>query len=151
MKSIQNFITDNVNINESATDAKMTIWNVAKENGFDFKKTTEQINKNQQSYIRRSDRMSNAAGMKYLDTLRDLTTNEEEFNKFIDKKRKSEEKREKTAAKDKEARLKTRKEVLENFLKLGNEKLTVILKEKGNAKEFYQLSIDDDYNIVLEK
>ena len=95
--------------------------------------------------------MSNAAGMKYLDTLRDLTTNEEEFNKFIDKKRKSEEKREKTAAKDKEARLKTRKEVLENFLKLGNEKLTVILKEKGNAKEFYQLSIDDDYNIVLEK
>ena len=151
MKSIQNFITDNVNINESATDAKMTIWNVAKENGFDFKKTTEQINKNQQSYIRRSDRMSNAAGMKYLDTLRYLTTNEEEFNKFIDKKRKSEEKREKTAAKDKEARLKTRKEVLENFLKLGNEKLTVILKEKGNAKEFYQLSIDDDYNIVLEK
>ena len=151
MKTIQNIIDTELNINESALEAKDTVYRTAKSCDFDFKKTADEINKNQNWHVRRSDRMSNAAGMKYLDTLRELTSDEAAFNKLVDTRRKKEEKTNKAIADKKEARLKNRKAALENFLKMGNEKLTVIIKEKGKAMEYYELSIDDNYNIVLEK
>lgn len=151
MKTIQNIINSELNINESTLEAKDTVYRTAKSCDFDFNKTADKINKNQDWHISRSDRMSDAAGMKYLDTLRELTSDEKAFNKLIDSRRKKEEKTTKAITTKNEARLKNRKAALENFLKMGNEKLTVIIKENGKAKDYYELSIDDNYNIVLEK
>lgn len=151
MKTIQNIVDTELNINESALQAKDIVYSTAKSCGFDFNKTADEINKSQDWHVRRSDRMSHVAGSKYLDTLRELTSDENAFNKLIDARRKKEEKTTKAITTKNEARLKNRKAALENFLKMGNEKLTVIIKENGKAKDYYELSIDDNYNIVLEK
>jgi len=94
--------------------------------------------------------MSNAAGTKYLDTLRELTTDENAFNKFIDTRRKKEEKTNKAIAAKKEASNKIKREALENLLKLGDETLTVIVDEQDKQLK-YELSIDNDFNIILKK
>lgn len=150
IKSIQNVIYTELNINESALEAKDTVYNTAKSCGFDFNKTADEINKNQDWHVRRSDRMSNAAGMKYLDTLRELTSDEDAFNKLINARRKKEEKTNKAIAAKKEASDKIKREALENLLKLGNESLTVILDENGKRVE-YKLTVDSDFNIILKK
>lgn len=150
MKNIKNFIDTELNINESASEAKDTIYRTAKSCGFDFNKTADEINKNQNWYVKRSDRMSNAAGTKYLDTLRELTTDENAFNKFIDTRRKKEEKTNKAIAAKKEASNKIKREALENLLKLGDETLTVIVDEHDKQLK-YELSIDNDFNIILKR
>jgi hypothetical protein len=150
MKTIKNIIDSELNINESALQAKDTVYDTAKSCGFDFNKTADEINKNQDWYVRRSDRMSNAAGMKYLDTLRELTSDEDAFNKLINARRKKEEKTNKAIAAKKEASDKIKREALENLLKLGNESLTVILDENGKRVE-YKLTVDNDFNIILKK
>jgi len=47
MKNIKNFIDTELNINESASEAKDTVYRTAKSCGFDFNKTADEINKNQ--------------------------------------------------------------------------------------------------------
>lgn len=150
MKTIKNIIDIELNIDESATEAKNTVYRTAKSHDFDFKKTANEIIKNQDWYAKRSDRMSNAAGIKYLDTLRELTTDENAFNKFIDTRRKKEEKTNKAIAAKKEASNKIKREALENLLKLGDEKLTVIFDDHDKRLE-YELTIDNDFNIILKR
>ena len=150
MKTIQNIIDTELNINESALQAKDIVYSTAKSCGFDFNKTADEINKSQDWHVRRSDRMSNAAGMKYLDTLRELTSDEAAFNKLINARRKNEEKTNKAIAAKKEASNKIKREALENLLKLGDEKLTVILDEHGKRLE-YELTVDNDFNIILKR
>lgn len=150
MKTIKNIIDTELNINESALQAKDIVYSTAKSCGFDFNKTADEINKSQDWHVRRSDRMSDKAGIKYLDTLRELTTDENAFNKLVNARRKSEEKSNKAAAARKEASNKIKREALENLLKLGNETLTVILDEHGKRVE-YELTVDNDFNIILKR
>lgn len=150
MKTIKNIIDTELNINESASEAKDTVYKIAKSYDFDFNKTADVINQNQDWYVKRSDRMSNAAGMKYLDTLRELTSDETAFNKLINARRKKEEKINKANAAIKKASNKIKREALENLLKLGDEKLTVIFNDNGKHLE-YELTIDNDFNIILNR
>lgn len=150
MKTIKNIINAELNINESALEAKDTVYRIAKSYDFDFNETADVINKNQDWYVKRTDRMSNAAGMKYLNTLRELTSDETAFNKLINTRRKQEEKINKANAAKKEASKKIKREALENLLKLGDEKLTVIFNDNGKHLE-YKLTIDNDFNIILNK